>query len=153
MVVQGIIDPDEYHVFKPLPEKPDTRPIAILINTARGSIFETETLSNGKIAAAGLNVLPWEPVVREEADLLRSCFTREHGLDTLLAEPHPAQDAQRGDHPAHRLQHAQVAADPRPHTREHRGLRPGRGAEPGLVLRSTARPRPELRPSIQSGEA
>lgn len=63
---------------------------AVLINTARGSIVDVRSLLNalstGKIAAAGLDVLPEEPVIREEAELLRSAFTREHDLETLLAD-------------------------------------------------------------------
>ena len=62
----------------------------VLINTARGPVVEIramlEALSSGKLAAAGLDVLPEEPVIREEAELLRSVFTREHNLETLLAD-------------------------------------------------------------------
>lgn len=63
---------------------------AVLINTARGSVVDTEALlralSTGKLAAAGLDVLPEEPVMREEAELLRAYFRRAHNLDTLLAD-------------------------------------------------------------------
>lgn len=61
----------------------------VLINTARGSVVDVraliQALSSGKVAAAGLDVLPEEPLIREEAELLRSAFSREHDLETLLA--------------------------------------------------------------------
>jgi D-lactate dehydrogenase len=61
----------------------------VLINTARGSILNVQALlrglSTGKVRAAGLDVLPEEPVIREEAEVLRSYFHKEHNLDTLLA--------------------------------------------------------------------
>ena len=61
----------------------------VLINTSRGSVIDVEALVNalgsGKVRAAGLDVLPEEPVIREEAELLRSVFRREHNLETLLA--------------------------------------------------------------------
>lgn len=61
---------------------------AVLINTARGEVVDTDALvralHEGKLAAAGLDVLPLEPEIREEAELLRSIFRHEHDLETLL---------------------------------------------------------------------
>lgn len=61
----------------------------VLINTARGDIVDTKALiralSERKVAAAGLDVLPEEPVIREEAELLRSVYEERHDLSTLLA--------------------------------------------------------------------
>ncbi len=63
---------------------------SVLINTARGSVVDTEAmlkaLSDGRIAAAGLDVLEEEPTVREEGELLRSFFRERHKLDNLLAD-------------------------------------------------------------------
>jgi D-lactate dehydrogenase len=42
-------------------------------------------LSDAKLAGAGLDVLPQEPVIREEAELLRSVYEAENPLDSLLA--------------------------------------------------------------------
>ncbi len=62
----------------------------VLINTARGNVVDVKALlhalSEGKVAAAGLDVLPEEPTIREEAELLRSFFTRKHDLENLLAD-------------------------------------------------------------------
>lgn len=62
---------------------------AVLINTSRGDVVDIqallEALVNKKIAAAGLDVLPEEPTIREEAELLRSIFTEKHDLNTLFA--------------------------------------------------------------------
>lgn len=62
----------------------------VLINTARGDILDTRSLvralAEGKVAAAGLDVLPEEPVIREEAELLRSIYEEHHDLNTLLAD-------------------------------------------------------------------
>ncbi len=47
----------------------------ILINTARGNVVDTEALvralAMGKVRAAGLDVLPHEPLIREEAEIFR----------------------------------------------------------------------------------
>jgi D-lactate dehydrogenase len=61
----------------------------VLINTARGEVVDVQALMeaivHGKIRAAGLDVLPDEPVLGEETELLRSIFVDRHNLDTLLA--------------------------------------------------------------------
>ncbi len=62
----------------------------VIINTARGEVVDTQALvgalAEGKVAAAGLDVLPEEPVIREEAELLRSVYHREHDMENLLAD-------------------------------------------------------------------
>jgi D-lactate dehydrogenase len=61
----------------------------VLLNTARGCVVNIKALvralGEGKVAAVGLDVLPEEPTIREEAELLRSMFQKEHDLETLLA--------------------------------------------------------------------
>jgi D-lactate dehydrogenase len=63
---------------------------AVLINTARGSLIDERamlrSLAEGSLAAAGLDVLPEEPVIREEAELLRRVYEQHHSLDTLLVD-------------------------------------------------------------------
>lgn len=60
----------------------------VVINTARGDLIDAQALlraiTTGKVAAAGLDVLPEEPTIREEAELLRS-IAQKKPLDTLLA--------------------------------------------------------------------
>ncbi len=62
----------------------------VFINTARGSVVDTyaliKALAEGKVAAAGLDALPEEPIMREEAEVLRSVYTRGQNLDNLLAD-------------------------------------------------------------------
>lgn len=56
----------------------------VLINTARGDLIDIpaliEALHQGKVAAAGLDVLPDEPAIREEAELVCSIFCNRPNL-------------------------------------------------------------------------
>lgn len=65
------------------------KPGAVLINTSRGSVVESaalmRALGDGTISAAGLDVVEGEPVIREEAELVRSVFSQEHDLEMLLS--------------------------------------------------------------------
>jgi D-lactate dehydrogenase len=61
----------------------------VVLNTSRGDLIETgaliQALTSGKVAAAGLDVLPDEPMIREEAELIHSIFNKEHDLRNLVA--------------------------------------------------------------------
>lgn len=61
----------------------------VLINTARGNLIDVralvQALSRGKVSAAGLDVLPDEPTIHEEAELLRADYRERHELEELLA--------------------------------------------------------------------
>lgn len=61
----------------------------VIINTARGEVIDTSALvralRNGRVAGAGLDVLPDEPLIREEAELISSAFCDQHDLRNLLA--------------------------------------------------------------------
>jgi len=86
-----------YHV----PEVPEThhmlnsgnigllKPNCVVINTARGSVIETRALvralSEGRIGAAGLDVVEEEPVIREERELVSSLFREAHDLGPILS--------------------------------------------------------------------
>jgi D-lactate dehydrogenase len=62
----------------------------VIINTSRGDVIDNgaliRALAEGKVRGAGLDVLPEEPVIREEAELLRSVYQRKHNLEALLAD-------------------------------------------------------------------
>lgn len=62
----------------------------VLINTARGSLVEPraliQALHNRKVSAAGLDVMPDEPMIREEAELICSFFCERHDLRNLVAD-------------------------------------------------------------------
>ena len=62
----------------------------VIINTARGAVIDVKALlralQNGKVGAVGLDVLPEEPAIREEAELLRTTFVQQHDLETLLVD-------------------------------------------------------------------
>lgn len=58
---------------------------SVLINTARGSLIDpaalVRVLTEGRLRGAGLDVLPAEPLIREEAEIFRS---DRHDTDTEL---------------------------------------------------------------------
>lgn len=63
---------------------------AVIINTARGSLIDAHALimalRSGKVAGAGLDVLPDEPLIREEAELVCSLFSGQHDLRDVVAD-------------------------------------------------------------------
>lgn len=65
------------------------KPGVILINTARGNIIDipalVRALSDGQVQAVGLDVLPQEPLIREEAMIFRSRAPAEYDLKALVA--------------------------------------------------------------------
>ncbi|MFW5883043.1 MAG: NAD(P)-dependent oxidoreductase [Verrucomicrobiota bacterium] len=61
----------------------------IFLNSSRGSVVNERALlralADGRVAAAGLDVLGQEPVIREEAELVRSVIEDEHAWGDILA--------------------------------------------------------------------
>ena len=62
----------------------------VVLNTARGGLVDVRALVRalraGKVAAAGLDVLPEEPAIREEVELVGSNFCQKHDLRDLVAD-------------------------------------------------------------------
>ncbi|MBU6474941.1 MAG: hydroxyacid dehydrogenase [Alphaproteobacteria bacterium] len=60
-----------------------------IINTSVGSAIDIKALlaalSSGKVGAVGLDVLPDETAIHEEAEFLRVSFSEKHDAETLLA--------------------------------------------------------------------
>lgn len=82
-------NPKTYHLIGPA-EFEKMKDGVVLINTARGDLVDiralVRALAEQKVAAAGLDVLPHEPIVREEAELLRSIYEERENLSSLLAD-------------------------------------------------------------------
>lgn len=76
----GLISDREFELMKPS---------ALLINTARGSVVDVEALvralAAGRLAGAGLDVLPHEPQLRDEAEIFRRSSENSIDLRALVA--------------------------------------------------------------------
>jgi D-lactate dehydrogenase len=61
----------------------------VIINTSIGSALDVkallEALATGKVGAVGLDVLPDEAGIREEAEFMKDSFSVHHDAETLLA--------------------------------------------------------------------
>jgi len=62
----------------------------VFLNTSRGPLMDVKALVHAiarrKVRAVGLDVLPEEPTIREEAELLHHAFREQHHMETLLAD-------------------------------------------------------------------
>lgn len=81
--------PDTRHLLS-TEEFATMKPGAVLINTSRGTVVDVRALlhalTEGRLRAAGLDVLPEEPTIHEEAELLRAVFQERQDLNDLLAD-------------------------------------------------------------------
>ena len=77
---RGLIGEAEFALMKPE---------AVLINTARGNVVDVEALvravTGGRIRGAGLDVLPEEPLMRDEAEIFRRSDSDAGRIKALLA--------------------------------------------------------------------
>jgi len=83
---QGMIGADE---IAPLPQG------GVIVNTARGPVLDIAALEaglrSGRLAGAGLDVMPVEPPVEPVPELLRAYRARESWLEgRLVVTPHSA---------------------------------------------------------------
>lgn len=78
---QGLVSDAEFARMKPG---------AVLINTARGGVVDpaalVRALKAGKLSAAGLDVLPQEPALRDEAEIFRLSGPLPADLQALVAD-------------------------------------------------------------------
>ena len=104
------------------------KPTATLVNIARGGIVDeaalADALSNGRLAAAGLDVYEGEPAVRPELLALRNVVLTPHIASASLATRREADPAHRQCQPRHASRHG-VAGGGQPDRRA--GRRAGRG--------------------------
>lgn len=75
-----LLSDDAFHAVKPG---------VVLINTSRGSVIDVaalvRALADGRVGAAGLDVLPEEPLIREEAEIFRKPAAAAPDYRTLVA--------------------------------------------------------------------
>jgi C-terminal binding protein len=76
---------------------------AVVVNTARGPIVDLDALATqlraGRIAAAGLDVVPVEPPVEPVPELIRAYRAREPWLEgRLIITPHAAWHTPQSEH-------------------------------------------------------
>jgi len=65
------------------------KPGVVIVNTSTGSAIDIKALlkalADGKVGAVGLDVLPHEGAIHEEAEFLRESFSSKYDAETVLA--------------------------------------------------------------------